>query len=401
MIIGEALKSIFSGLTIQIENRIFDVQFHYGDQKELQQWILMRNRSKLQKYPLIWYVTNNYEQVTNDKFKVESQLILFQLTKREYLNTQRSKLTYLNSLNPLYDLVNKTLSRSPFVSLMNNGKPIKCKDEPNYGVETNDPLLTSNDFAKKTAKGEKSIILDVVDAKVLRLNMIIKPYCAVSTNVFAESGGGSVTPTPPCQVPVISGIPNNQFRDRIYVTVGVAKNWQIIGSNNPTSYNASYGSIQGVTVNQQTGAVTYTALPQNLGQTLTISFEATNICGVGSLVRFIEPISTNVNVLNAPINQSAYNINPNLPTRSFNYQNEILPYDGTLTNYEVWVNGPAFSNQWFLFSNVTPSNENLIGNIQTFVGLGQNPGTYLVKTRVKNNLGEYSPYTNELQVIVP
>lgn len=179
MIIGEALKNIFSGLTLQIENRIHDVQFHYGDQKELQQWILMRNRSKLQKYPLIWYVTNNYEQITKDKFKVESQLILFQLTKREYLNTQRSKLTYLNSLNPLYDLVNKTLSRSPYVSLMNNGKPIKCKDEPNYGVETNEPLSTSNDFAKKTAKGEKSITLDVVDAKVLRLNMVIKPYCAI------------------------------------------------------------------------------------------------------------------------------------------------------------------------------------------------------------------------------
>jgi hypothetical protein len=147
----------------------------------------------LQKYPLIWYVTNGYEQVTKDKFKVESQLILFQITKREYLNTQRSKLTYLNSLNPLYDLVNKTLSRSPYVSLMNNGKPIKCKDEPNYGVETNDPLLTSNDFAKKTAKGEKSIILDVVDAKVLRLNMVIKPYCAV-------------TPTPDIQPNDISGL---------------------------------------------------------------------------------------------------------------------------------------------------------------------------------------------------
>ena len=197
MIIGEALKSIFSGLSIQIENRIHDVQFHYGDQKELQQWILMRNRSKLQKYPLIWYVTNNYEQVTNDKFKVESQLILFQLTKREYLNTQRSKLTYLNSLNPLYDLVNKTLSRSPFVSLMNNGKPIKCKDEPNYGVEINDPLSTSNDFAKKTKKSEQSVILDVVDAKVLRLNMIIKPYCAVETNPFLDNNTGGVTPEPP------------------------------------------------------------------------------------------------------------------------------------------------------------------------------------------------------------
>lgn len=186
MIIGEALKSIFSGLSLEIENRVHDVQFHYGDQKELHQWILMRNRSKLQKYPLIWYVTNSYEQITKDKFKVDSQLILFQLTKREYLNTQRSKLTYLNSLNPLYDLVNKTLSRSPHISLMNDGKPIKCKDEPNYGVETNDPLLTSNDFAKKTAKGEKSIILDVVDAKVLRLNMIIKPYCAVSVNNFYQ-----------------------------------------------------------------------------------------------------------------------------------------------------------------------------------------------------------------------
>lgn len=199
MIIGEALKSIFSGLSLTIENRVHDVQFHYGDQKELQQWILHRNRSKLQKYPLIWYVTNSYDQITKDKFKVESQLILFQLTKREYLNTQRSKLTYLNSLNPLYDLVNKTLSRSPYISLMNNGKPIKSKDEPNYGVETNDPLLTSNDFAKKTAKGEKSITLDVVDAKVLRLNMIIKPYCATNVNPFLtnDTSGGGTDPEPP------------------------------------------------------------------------------------------------------------------------------------------------------------------------------------------------------------
>lgn len=399
MIIGEALKSIFSGLSMTIENRVHDVQFHYGDQKELQQWILMRNRSKLQKYPLIWYVTNSYEQLTKDKFKVESQLILFQLTKREYLNTQRSKLTYLNSLNPLYDLVNKTLSRSPYVSLMNDGKPIKCKDEPNYGVETNDPLLTSNDFAKKTAKGEKSIVLDVVDAKVLRLNMIIKPYCAVATSSFTDSG--SVTPTPPvCQVPVVSGIPNNQFNDRIYVTVGLEKTWQIIGSNNPTSYNATYETLQGITVNTETGVVKYTALEADLNKTLTISFQATNNCGTGSLLRFIQPISTNVSILNAPINQNAFNINPSLPIRSFNYEDVILPYEGTISNYEVWVKGGIYQN-WFLYSNYTPSVRDLIGTIQTFIPCGQTPDTYLVKTRIKNNLGEYSPYTNELQVIVP
>lgn len=400
MIIGEALKNIFFGLTLQIENRVHDVQFHYGDQKELQQWILMRNRSKLQKYPLIWYVTNNYEQITKDKFKVESQLILFQLTKREYLNTQRSKLTYLNSLNPLYDLVNKTLSRSPYVSLMNNGKPIKCKDEPNYGVEINEPLSTSNDFAKKTAKGEKSITLDVVDAKVLRLNMVIKPYCAIGGNVF--SGSGSVTPPepPPCQVPIISGIPNNQFNDRIYVTVGLQKTWQIIGSNNPTSYNVNYGSLPNVTVNTTTGVVNYTPVIENLNQTLTMSFEATNACGVGSLLRFIQPILSNVSILNAPINRSAFNINPSLPQRAFTYQDEVLPYEGITTNYEVWVRGGIYG-AGFLYANYTTSIQDLIGNIQTFIPLGQNPGTYYVKTRVKNNLGEYSPYTEELQVIVP
>lgn len=398
MIIGEALKSIFSGLTMTIENRVHDVQFHYGDQKELQQWILMRNRSKLQKYPLIWYVTNSYDQITNDKFKVESQLILFQLTKREYLNTQRSKLTYLNSLNPLYDLVNKTLSRSPYVSLMNNGKPIKCKDEPNYGVETNDPLLTSNDFAKKTAKGEKSIVLDVVDAKVLRLNMIIKPFCAVATSSFTDSG--SVTPTPPvCQVPVISGIPNNQYKDRIFVTVGLEKTWQIIASNNPTSYNANYGTLQGVTVNNETGVVKYTALESDLNKTLTISFEATNACGVGSLLRFIQPISTNVTILNAPINQEAFDINPSedFPIKSFLYKCDILPYEGTYTNCEIWVKGGIYSD-WFLVTNFTT---NIKDTLQTKIPCGQVADTYLVKTRVKNNLGEYSPYTNELQVIVP
>ena len=398
MIIGEALKSIFSGLSLTIENRVHDVQFHYGDQKELQQWILMRNRSKLQKYPLIWYVTNSYEQITKDKFKVDSQLILFQLTKREYLNTQRSKLTYLNSLNPLYDLVNKTLSRSPHVSLMNDGKPIKCKDEPNYGVETNDPLLTSNDFAKKTAKGEKSIILDVVDAKVLRLNMIIKPFCAVATSQFTNSG--SVTPTPPvCQVPVISGIPNNQYKDRIFVTVGLEKTWQIIGSNNPTSYNANYGTLQGVTVNTETGVVKYTALESDLNKTLTISFEATNACGVGSLLRFIQPISTNVTILNAPINQEAFGINPpeDYPIKSFIYKCDILPYEGTYTNCEFWVKGGIYAN-WFLVTNFT---SDIKDSLQTVIPCGQVADTYIMKARVKNNLGEYSPYTNELQVIVP
>lgn len=400
MIIGEALKQIFSGLTITIENRVHDVQFHYGDQKELQQWVLMRNRSKLQKYPLIWYVTNNYDQVTNDKFKVESQLILFQLTKREYLNTTRSQTTYLNSLNPLYELVNKTLKRSPFVSLLNNGKSIPCKDEPNYGVETNDPLLTSNDFAKKTTKGDKNIILDVVDAKVLRLKMIIKPYCVTGVTTFT-SGGGSIPIPPTCNVPVVSGVPNNQFIDQVLVSVGVTKTWQLSGTYSPTSFDVTAGDLENWNINTETGLISYTPPENALNVLNTANFKATNTCGVGSLFRFIKALSYNVSVLNTPINQSFYNVNPNLPTRSFNYQDDVLAYDGTLTAYEVWVKGGIYPD-WTLYANYTGVNMiTNIGTIQTFIPCGQTPGTYLVKTRVKNSNNEYSAYTPELSVIVP
>lgn len=400
MIIGEALKQIFSGLTITIENRVHDVQFHYGDQKELQQWVLMRNRSKLQKYPLIWYVTNNYDQVTNDKFKVESQLILFQLTKREYLNTTRSQTTYLNSLNPLYELVNKTLKRSPFVSLQNNGKSIPCKDEPNYGVETNDPLLTSNDFAKKTTKGDKSIILDVVDAKVLRLKMIIKPYCVTGVTNFT-SGGGSIPVPPTCNVPVVSGVPNNQFIDQVLVSVGVTKTWQLAGTYSPTSFDVTAGDLENWNINTETGLVSYTPPENALNVLNSATFKATNNCGVGSLFRFIKALDYNVSVLNTPINQSFYNVNPNLPARSFNYQDDVLAYDGTLTAYEVWVKGGIYAD-WTLYANYTGSNMiTNFGTQQTFIPCGQTPGTYLVKTRVKNSNNEYSAYTSELSVIVP
>jgi hypothetical protein len=393
MIIGEALKSVFSGLTIEIANKTYDVQFHYGDQKELQQWILMRNSLKLQKYPLIWYVTNGYEQVTNDKFKVESQLILFQSTKREYLNTQRSNLTYLNSLNPLYLLVNKVLSRNPYLSIMNNGKPLKCKDEPNYGVQVNE----QSDFQTKAAKGEKSITLDVVDAKILRLEMVIKPYCLI------EEGSTPTPPPPPCNVPVVSGVPNNQFIDQVLVSVGVTKTWQLSGTYSPTSFDVTAGDLENWNINTETGLISYTPPAEALNVLNTATFKAINDCGIGSLFRFIKALSYNVSVLNTPINQEADGINPpsEFPLKSFLYRDDVLAYDGTLTAYEVWVKGGIYPN-WFLFANYTGSNMiNNLGTQQTKINCSQTADTYLVKTRVKNSNNEYSAYTPEFSVIVP
>lgn len=182
MIIGMALKEIFKDKTILVDSKEISVQFHFGDQKEFNYWVASKMKSKKQKYPLIWYVINTPEPQGNGKLRVESQLILFQGTKSELFNDARYQKTYLTYLEPLYDLVFKTLSEHKFVSLLYGGKPIPYKDEPNFGVDTNEPLLSSNDFNKAGSKQTKSITIDVVDAKILRLKMEITPKCII-TNI--------------------------------------------------------------------------------------------------------------------------------------------------------------------------------------------------------------------------
>ena len=178
MIIGIALKEVFKGLTLNVNGVDVPVQFHFGDQKEFNMWVASKMKSNKQKYPLIWYVINNPEPQGNGKLRVESQLILFQGTKSELFNDARYQKTYLTYLEPLYDLVFKTLSEHKFVSLLYGGKPIPYKDEPNFGVDTN----SSNDFKNASSKQTKSITIDVVDAKILRLKMEITPKCII-TNI--------------------------------------------------------------------------------------------------------------------------------------------------------------------------------------------------------------------------
>jgi hypothetical protein len=86
---GQAMKKVFEGKTITIENTVMPINFHYGDQKELNQWITLKDKVRESKYPLIWYVIGNEETISMGRTKIDSQLILFQLTKREVLNTTR------------------------------------------------------------------------------------------------------------------------------------------------------------------------------------------------------------------------------------------------------------------------------------------------------------------------
>ena len=179
MIIGIALKEVFKNLTLNVNSVDVPVQFHFGDQKEFNMWVASKMKSNKQKYPLIWYVINNPEPFVNGKLRVETQLILFQGTKHELFNDSRYDYTYKSILEPLYELVNRTLSQHQYITLLHKGHRIPYKDEPNFGVDTNEPLLTSNDFAKASSKQTKSITIDVVDAKILRLKMEIYPKCII------------------------------------------------------------------------------------------------------------------------------------------------------------------------------------------------------------------------------
>jgi hypothetical protein len=173
MRVGEALKKVFEGKTLTVQNQVLPVQFHYGDQKELNLWISLKDKVSSQKYPLIWYVIANEEDAGNGKSKVDSQLILFNLTKRDVLNTTRAQTTYKEVINPLYDLVQTTLDLNLSTNLLNDGKKIPYKDEPNFGVNESN----QSDFTSKTKQKEQSITTDIVDARILKLRMIINLKC--------------------------------------------------------------------------------------------------------------------------------------------------------------------------------------------------------------------------------
>lgn len=174
MIIGMALKEVFKDLKIDD----ISVQFHFGDQKEFNHWVVSKMKAKKQKYPLIWYVISSPEPQGNGKLRVEAQLTLFQGNeKTQQLNDQRYTYTYLTYLEPLYKEVSKRLKGNKFITLLDAYNGIKYTDIPNYGID----LAT----AQIPTDG-----VNVVDAKVMRFRMDITPNCIISN---AESNN----PNPP------------------------------------------------------------------------------------------------------------------------------------------------------------------------------------------------------------
>lgn len=182
MIIGEALGRLFNGLSVDLNiegNTITrNVKYHYGDHKELVKWITDRDKGRLNKYPLLWYVIAPYQEQPNDFKLVKSKLIILQSTKIEWLNTKRSVKSYEHIIEPVWCKVKELMQKNQYIQVLGD-LPTKylIKDEPSYGVNTDDIRLSQKDFTNKNNKGTQSVSLDLVDGRIIELNLRIKTNC--------------------------------------------------------------------------------------------------------------------------------------------------------------------------------------------------------------------------------
>mgnify|MGYP001116773488 CR=1 FL=1 len=180
MIIAEALDRLIEGTSVDItvynrqgvaSPKTTTIQFHYGDNRELNKWIKERGKFNI-KYPLVWYVINPYRETLDGYKSVETQLIIFNDTDLEFLNDIKALRIYEGIIEPTWQKVKKLLERNKYISVMGS-YPDKyiIKDEPAsrlMGVATSRPNPNNKDYAEA---------IDLLDKRVIELKLRIKTDC--------------------------------------------------------------------------------------------------------------------------------------------------------------------------------------------------------------------------------
>lgn len=174
MEVGEALKRLFDGKEMTYKEgkltKKVNIKCHYGDQYELNKWVGIQNASNRQKYPLVYYVLGSNKTELNGKVRTKARIILLLSNKYESLNDQRNLDSYKKILNPLFEIIKEEFKLNPYIHVWGSlPKKYDVSDEPLFGIST-------NDFAKLKEE-PKSATIDVVDAKVIDLDLEININC--------------------------------------------------------------------------------------------------------------------------------------------------------------------------------------------------------------------------------
>lgn len=176
--IERALKIVFSGIKVNERN----VQFSYGTQRELNQWIANRNTNQKAKFPLIWFVFNDYREHNSTFYVDNARIIVFMNTEYNWLNETREVKTYETWIEPTVKEVIKRLTKTQHVKVngQNDKERFKYRNIRNYGVsvDTNNNQ-SSNSFNSSQSKSQKSITTDIVDATTIDFDIELKANCII------------------------------------------------------------------------------------------------------------------------------------------------------------------------------------------------------------------------------
>jgi len=178
MIIANALKRLFTGLTadtvlLGVSKPDTAIKYWYGDQKELITWIANQNtRSTPDKYPLVWYVMSEYTEFQG-WYTTNARLVIMQDTRLAEMNDWRSSNSYEGILEPVWQVVQNTLSSNGYVEIFGSFEDrFKLQTIPNYGVTPQ-----TNNLQNLNGGTETSISIDLIDCIVIDFKMRINANC--------------------------------------------------------------------------------------------------------------------------------------------------------------------------------------------------------------------------------
>lgn len=198
MIIGEAFKRLFDGLSVPVTIYLSDdetqtieqsIQFHYGDHKELIKWSLQMDEEQAVKYPLLWYVVAPYQEDSVGYKVCRSQFIILHsfkdMAQYSWFNNVKSLKSYDAVIEPVWQKVKSLLSSNPAALqiLGNINNRYNIKDEPNYGVKTDGVRTSQSDFTTKNKQGDQSITTDFVDGRIIELKFRINTKLCIKNGI--------------------------------------------------------------------------------------------------------------------------------------------------------------------------------------------------------------------------
>lgn len=161
MIIASALGRLFDGLEIVYNEANVGINYGYGDQKELLAWITSQDKANVRKYPLVWYVLNDYTEF-DGWYETDATLVIMQNTDSTWFNPKRKDESYTKILEPTWKTIEQSILFEGNIQVFGDlDKQFKQKSEPKYSLMEDD----------------KSEVTDVVDALVIKFKMKINVNC--------------------------------------------------------------------------------------------------------------------------------------------------------------------------------------------------------------------------------